>query len=142
MITVKREALDLSWGWLEAQKAYRDMQREANKQKFLQSPLGQITAIDDHFCKVEEAFIAERAKEHETDILTVQTYDNVLLNIVRWHEVTILLLSTDNENVKAYIKKRATQPLELPTLPPRELTPLEQLVEKYLKENYLKKVAS
>lgn len=133
---------DLSWAWPEAQRAYRDMQREVNKQRFLESPQGQMLLIDEHFTKVEEDFIAERLKEHETDLFAETTYNNVFLNTLRQYEIGLLLLKTDNENVRAYIKERAKAPLELPALPPRDLTPLEELVEKYFEANYVRKVAS
>ena len=103
---------DLLRAWPERQIAYRNMQRKVEKQKFLQGPLGQITAIDDFFTKLEEGFVAERAQVGDPRL-----YDEVLLDICRWYEVTSLLLRTNNSNVKHYIRRRAKQPLKLPMLP-------------------------
>ena len=121
----------LSWVWPEAQRSYRDLQRKAGKQKFLQSPLGEITAIDDFFTKLEERFIAKRAQSGHSEL-----YDDVVLNITRWHEVAGLLFRADNENVKQYIRQRARQPLKLPILPPRAKTQLEILIDETLEGKY------
>ena len=122
---------DISWAWPEQQKAYRDMHREANKQGFLQGPLGQITAIDDHFSTVEERFVLERERVDDPKL-----YDYSVLDIVRWSEVTMLFLRTDNENVQAYIKQQAVQPVDLPSLQPRQKTILDIQIEQALEAKY------
>lgn len=117
---------------LESVLAINEFEIAMQNEKWEESPLGQITKVDDEFWQLEKDF------QHRRDLCGDLTFnDKSLLQICRNNLAAKLLQKTDNENVAEYIKKRARFKISFQKILIMK-SPLDLLVEKELaarKEN-------